>query len=127
MVEAFEEVLRTGRATGSLGFDCADPWDLWRELIPEYRDRVAALSRRADTLSLGDYSLAEFNSFYVALIVICAAHDHLCFRWEQTQETYPVASAVMVRSAAEWTEVLSGLTRLRNSSPLPGSSSTRPI
>lgn len=109
VVEAFEEALRNGRATGSLRFDYADPWDLWRELIPEYRERVAALARRADTLSLGDYSLAEFNSFYVALIVICAAHDHLCFRWGQTQGTYPVESAVMVRSAAEWTEVLSDL------------------
>jgi hypothetical protein len=41
---------------------------------------VNALARRSDTLSLGDYRLDEFNTFYAALIAMCAAHDFLCFR-----------------------------------------------
>jgi hypothetical protein len=49
-VEAFGHVFRSCRASGSLGFAYRDPWDLWRELVPEYRDRVTALARRADTL-----------------------------------------------------------------------------
>ena len=66
---------------GSLGFDNDDPWELWRQLLAEYGDRVKALARRADTLSLGDYTLAEFNLVFAAVIAICAAHDHLCFLW----------------------------------------------
>jgi hypothetical protein len=77
--------------------------------MPEYRDRVMALTRRADTLSLGDYTLEEFNALYVALIVVCAAHEHLCFRWAQAQGAYPLESAVMARSITEWTTALSGL------------------
>jgi len=57
VVDAFDQVLRACRLTGSLCFEYADPWNLWRELVPEYRDRVIALARRADTLSLGDYTL----------------------------------------------------------------------
>lgn len=30
---------------------------MWRQLLPEYRERVTALTRRAETLSLGDYTL----------------------------------------------------------------------
>ena len=112
VIEAFGQVLRTCRRSGPLGFEYGDPSDLWRELMPEYRDRVTALARRADTLSLGDYTLAEYNAFYVALIVICAAHDHLCFLWARTHGIYPIESAVIVRSTAAWADVLSGLSGL---------------
>ncbi len=79
--EEFERVLRSCLETGARSFSYGDPWDLWRELLPEYQERVNALARRADTLSLGTYRLDEFNAFYAALIAVCAAHDFLCFRW----------------------------------------------
>ena len=107
--EAFERVLRGCLQTGARRFEYGDPWDLWRESLPEYKVRVKALARRADSLSLGDYRLDEFNEFYAALITLCAAHDFLCFRWGQGCGAYPMESAVMVRPAAEWTEVLSQL------------------
>jgi hypothetical protein len=110
--DAFDQALRTCRPTGPFGFEYADPLDLWRELMPEYRDRVFALTRRADTLSLGEYTLEEFNALYVALIVMCAVHEHLCFRWAQRGSPYPIESAVMVRSIVEWTAALSGLSGL---------------
>jgi hypothetical protein len=78
--DAFEHVLRGCLQTGAQSFSYADPWDLWRELLPEYRDRVNALARRADTLSLGAYRLDEFNGFYTALIAVCAAHEFLLTR-----------------------------------------------
>lgn len=107
--EAFERVLRGCLQTGARSFSYGDPWDLWRELLPEYRDRVNALARRADTLSLGAFRLNEFNAFSAALIGVCAAHEFLCFRWGQLTRAYPIESAVLVRSAAEWRDVLSGL------------------
>ena len=73
--DAFERVLRGCLQTGAQSFSYADPWDLWRELLPEYRDWINALARRADTLSLGAYRLDEFNGFYTALIAVCAAHE----------------------------------------------------
>jgi hypothetical protein len=112
VVEAFEQVLRACCATGSLDFEYGDMWALWRELMPEYKDRVMALARRADMLSLGDYTLAEFNAFYVALIVICAAHEHLCFLWARANGVYPIESAVIVRSTDSWTDTLARLSGL---------------
>lgn len=108
--KAFKRVLRGCLHTGARSFSYGNPWDLWRELLPEYRDRVNAFARRADTLCLGAYRLDEFNAFYAALIAVCAAHDFLCFRWGQLARAYPIESAVMVRPAAEWRDVLSGLT-----------------
>jgi len=48
-------------------------------------------------------------SGYAALIAVCGAHDFLCFRWGQMFGAYPIGSAVMVRLASEWREVLSAL------------------
>ena len=110
--EAFERVLGGCLQTGMHGFGYEDPWDLWRELLPQYRAKVSALARRADSLSLGAYRLDEFNEFYAALVTLCAAHDFLCFRWGRGNGTYPWESAVMVRPAVEWTEVLSELSGL---------------
>jgi len=110
--EIFERVLRGCLQTGARSFSYGDPWDLWRELLPEHRDRVNALARRAGALCLGGYQLDEFNAFYAAFIAVCAAHDFLCFRWAQMARTYPIESAVMVRPAAEWRGVLSGLSAI---------------
>ena len=74
---------------------------------------MLALARRADALSLGHYTLAEFNAFYVALIMVCAAHDHLCIRWAHTHGLYPLESAVMARTVRDWTEVPRGPQRRR--------------
>lgn len=106
---ACERVLRGCLQTGSRSFAYGDPLDLWRELLPEYRNRVSALTRRADTLSLGRYRLDEFNTFYTALIALCAAHEFLCFRWSQISGTYPIESAVMVRPGSEWRDVLAAV------------------
>ena len=107
--QAFERVLAGCLQTGALSFAYGEPWELWRALLPEYQDRVRALARRADSLSLGEYRLDEFNAFYAALIALCAAHDFLCFRWGQMCGLYPVESAVMVRPVSGWIDRLSGL------------------
>ena len=109
VMEAFERVLGGCVQTGARRVDYGEPWALWRELLPEYRGRVSAATRRAGDLSLGEYRLDEFNEFYAALVTICAAHDFLCFQWGRHCGTYPMESAVMVRPAAGWAEVLSEL------------------
>ncbi len=68
--QAFEGVLRSCLQTGARSFSYGEPWDLWRELLPEYMERMKAIARRAGTLSLGDYRLDEFNAFYAVLIAV---------------------------------------------------------
>jgi hypothetical protein len=108
----FQDVFDRVRKRGRCGFHYSDPWTLWSELLPEYIDRVRGITRRPDSLSLGDYTLGEFKTFYAALLTICAAHEHLCFAWGKAQQQYPLESALMVRSASNWSSVLSALSGL---------------
>jgi len=107
--ELFAERLQASRKTGMVRFKYDDPWTLWLELLPEYRARVTAIARRADTLPLGDYMLRDFNQFYAAFLAICAAHEFMCFAWERNHGVYPLDSAVMVRPRHGWIAILSKL------------------
>jgi hypothetical protein len=78
-------------------------------MLPEHRARISAQTRRAEALSLGDYSLREFGLVYAALVAVCAAHDFLCFRWGQIARVYPIESAVIVRPEEELIGVLARL------------------
>lgn len=107
--QLFERVYRDCMHSGAMRFEYRDPWDLWFELLPEYRARLAGIARRADSLSLGEYTLGEFKEFYAALMAICAAHEHLCFAWGKNHGKYPLDSAVLVRSFSSWTTAISRL------------------
>lgn len=90
----FATVLQAARKTGLLRFEYDNPWTLWRELLPEYQGRITAINRRAGALSLGDYTLSDFNQFYAAFLAICAVHEFLCFAWARDHGMYPLDSAV---------------------------------
>jgi len=108
----FQNVLDQTRKRGRYAFSYFDPWTLWSELLPEYIARVRGITRRPDSLSLGSYTLGDFKTFYASLLAICAAHEHLCFAWGESQNQYPIESAVMVRSASNWSSILSSLSGL---------------
>jgi hypothetical protein len=110
--QLFEQVFQVCRKTGTVRFEYDNPWPLWRELLPQYQAAVAATVRRADGLSLGDYTLSDFKQFYSALMSVCAAHEFLCFAWGKNYHLYPVDSAVLVRPLPTWTAILSKLSGL---------------
>jgi hypothetical protein len=107
--ELFEMVYSGCRPVGRQRFTYDDPWQLWAELLPEYQSRLAAISRRNDALSLGDYTLGEFKKFYAALLTVCATQEHLCFAWGRNTGSYPNESVVMIRSLGDWSNTLSKL------------------
>jgi hypothetical protein len=104
----FAEAVGTARKKGMMRFQY-DHWALWLELLPEYRARVTSIVRRPDALSLGDYTLGDFNQFYAAFLAVCAAHEHICFLWKVNRGVYPFDSAVMVRLKQHWRDILSQL------------------
>ena len=67
--------------------------------------------RHAGDPSLGPFTLLEFSDVYAAILAVVSAHDHLCFIWETTG-TYPVESAVFVRTRTAWLDLLSQLSGL---------------
>ena len=106
---AFERVLDGCIQTSARSIEYGEPWALWQNLLPEYKRRVSAVTRRAGNLSLGEYQLGDFNEFYAALATICAAHDFICYQWGRAYGTYPMESAVMARPAGAWADLLSQL------------------
>lgn len=105
----FYEVLESCQEKGSLRLEYSDPWDLWFALLPEYRERVSGIVRRADALSLGSFTLGEFKQFYSALLSVCAAHEFLCFLRHNRGGRYPLDSCLLVRSSDSWTSTLARL------------------
>jgi hypothetical protein len=109
----FDQVLLKCQRNGALRFEYADPWDLWFALLPEYRERVSAIVRRADSLTLGSFTLGEFKQFYSALLSVCAVHEFLCFLWRYRYGTYPLDSALLIRSRDSWALTLSNLSGVK--------------
>ncbi|MGH9717142.1 MAG: hypothetical protein ACRD4R_10505 [Candidatus Acidiferrales bacterium] len=113
--DLFEKAYADLTPLGDLGFLCSDPWKLWVELLPEYKLRVEAISRRDDALSLGDYTLREFKRFYAAFLAVCATREHLCFAWHKNYGRYPSESVVMIRTLEDWSKTLSNLAGVKAS------------
>ncbi|MGD0972543.1 MAG: hypothetical protein ABR866_00550 [Candidatus Korobacteraceae bacterium] len=109
MEELFASVFQGCRKTGGRSFRYADPWELWKELLPEYQARVDGIVRRSGSLVIGDYSLTEFKLFYASFLAVCAAHEFLCFAWGKNYGWYPLDSALLIRSRSNWATTLARL------------------
>jgi hypothetical protein len=105
----FDLSLRSALMTGFRSFKYEDPRTLWLELLPEYRSRVNSIGRRNDAISLGGYTLAEFKEFYAGFLAICAVHEFMCYEWGKHHFGYPLASAILIRSLADWAALTSEL------------------
>lgn len=109
MQRLFASALQWSSWEGQLAFSYPNAWDLWREAMVDYRSILEGQSRRSGALSLGEYTLAEFNLFYAALMSVCAVHEFMCFAWWKNQHRYPLESAVVVRDRDAWVELLAEL------------------
>jgi hypothetical protein len=87
-----------------------------RELIealrPKYQNRMDERFRHPDTFQLDGYTLREFKSFYIALLILCSIHDYLCYPTIQCGLPIPTSSLVMVKPRTAWIARLSGISGL---------------
>jgi len=110
----FGAVLQNARSTGLHKFRYNDSPELVAALMPEYENRVNTILRRADSIDLGGYTMQEFKLFYIALLITCAIHEHLCYLWGQSAHLFPHSSSVMVNRRASWVgslATIAGLSR----------------
>lgn len=96
-----QTALLTCKPAGLLGFNYPIPIDCWTLLYKFYVDRLIRLFSRNLSLNLGSYTLGEFAQIYAAILAISATHEHLSFRWSQNHR-FPIESAVLVKSRADW-------------------------
>jgi hypothetical protein len=87
-----------------------------RELIealrPKYRDRLDENFRHPDAFRLNGYSLGEFKSFYIALLVLCSIHEYICYPFDKPGQPVPASSLVMVKTRPVWTAELGRISGL---------------
>jgi hypothetical protein len=79
---------------------------LIQALRPEYQERLDANFRHPEIFQLNGYSLAEFKAVYVALLILCAIHEHICYPWPTPGQPIPESSLVMVKTRSEWVKRL---------------------
>ena len=97
------ELWHQARPGGTAGKFSYEPSRVLIEsLRPKYQDRLDENFRRANDFQLNGYSLGQFRSFYVALLILCAIHDYLCYPFDKPGQPIPTSSLVMLRSRPAW-------------------------
>jgi hypothetical protein len=81
-------------------------------LRPKYQERLDENFRHPDSFQLNGYSLHEFKSFYVALLILCAIHENICYPWKENGHPIPVSSLVMVKKRVVWNAKLSEISKI---------------
>jgi len=94
---------QTARPRGGSGkFTYKPTPELIEALRPEYQERLDSNFRHPDSFLLNGYTLKEFKSFYIALLILCAIHEYICYPWNQPGQPVPVSSLVMVKTRNAW-------------------------
>jgi hypothetical protein len=108
----FNELFQQARPRGlQKKFQYEASPELIEALRPEYRERLDTNFRHPDSFQLNSYSLAEFQPVYVALLILCAIHEHICYPWEQPGHPIPTSSLVMVKQRSHWVRKLSAISQ----------------
>jgi hypothetical protein len=111
--QLFSALFQAARPAGlQRKFRYDPPSDLIEELRPDYVERLDENFRHPDTFQLNNYSLREFKEFYIAVLILCAIHEYICYPWEREGQAIPLSSLVMVRSRMQWIAKLSEIAKL---------------
>jgi hypothetical protein len=86
--------------------------DLIEALRPKYQARLDDNFRHRDDFQLNGYSLRELKELYVALLILCAIHEYICYPFDRFGHPIPTSSLVMVKSRRTWINELSKISQL---------------
>jgi hypothetical protein len=97
------ELWHRARPGGTAGkFSYEPPRALIEALRPKYQERLDENFRRADDFQLKEYSLGEFKSFYIALLILCSIHEYICYPFDKPGQPIPISSLVMIKPRSAW-------------------------
>ena len=86
--------------------------ELVEALRPKYQDRLDENFRHPDAFHLNGYSLGEFKSFYIALLILCSIHEYICYPFDKPGQPIPSSSLVMLKTRSVWTAKTSQISGL---------------
>jgi hypothetical protein len=104
------EQARPGGTAGKFAYEPSI--ELVESLRPKYDRRLRENFRRSDAFKFGKYSLREFKSFYIALLILCSIHEYICYPFDMPGRPVPVSSLVMVKGRRAWVTKLSDISGL---------------
>lgn len=81
--------------------------ELIESLRPKYQSRLDDNFRHPDGFQLKGYTLGQFKSFYIALLVLCSIHEYICYPFDKPGQPIPASTLVMVKKRQAWTAELS--------------------
>jgi len=106
----FNDLFQQARPAGLQKKFHYEPSDeLIEALRPEYQERLDTNFRHPDAFQLNGYSLAEFKSVYVGLLILSAIHEYICYPWDRQGQPIPESSLVMVKKRFQWINKLSSI------------------
>jgi len=100
LMNDFYQRIRPGGGAGKFTYKPTS--EVIEALRPEYEERLDSNFRHPDSFVLNGYTLKEFKSFYVALLILCGIHEYVCYPWNRPGQPVPVSSLVMVKSRVNW-------------------------
>ena len=112
LANEFLSIAHAARRTGKGRFTYTPTPSLFEALTAQYRERTDAMLRRADNLSLGDYTMYEFKRCYTSVLVLAGMHEHICWLWTKLGNPYPYSSGVMLQRSSTWAQSISSLSGL---------------
>ena len=86
--------------------------ELIEALRPKYQNRLDENFRHPDAFQLNGYTLGEFKSFYIALLIVCSIHEYICYPFDKPGQPVPTSSLVMVKTRPVWKAKLSQISGL---------------
>jgi hypothetical protein len=107
--ELFFQVRPAGQ---SRKFNYEPSVELIESLRPQYQERLDQNFRHPESIQLNGYSLHEFKAFYVALLIMCAIHEYICYPWNAPGQPIPISSLVMVHTSSRWIARICKISRL---------------
>jgi hypothetical protein len=111
--QLFSELFNETRGSGSSRRLQYEPQPaLIEELRPDYVERLDSNFRHPDDFQLNGYSLREYKEFYIALLIVCAIHEYICYPWPQAGHPLSESSLVLVKTRSVWLQQLRNIARL---------------
>lgn len=104
--QLFNDVIRQSRRRGRYRVQFVNPDRLRTKLAYLYSERFSSVFRRYPEISVGSYTLRQFRNFYVGLLALVGAHEHLCFLWARSNGQ-PLESVSMLYPRFKWIKLIS--------------------
>lgn len=110
--QLFETVVSAAGGAKSQTIVYATPNELYAEMFPWFQSQSEDLVRYSDDIDMGAYSMRHVKGFVGALQTVCAVHDYLCYLAANKRRDFPVNSAVLAKSKAQWISEISMISGL---------------